>query len=61
MGWPQQPRTEQVLNFNMIFHDPTPKALQRVLQNIKIELNDSEVLSSYFPFLRVSAASLAGH
>ena len=24
-SWPQQPRTEKVLKFNMIFHDSTPK------------------------------------
>ena len=25
IGWPQQPLTEKVLNFNMIFHDSTKK------------------------------------
>ena len=25
IGWPQQPRTEKVLKFNMIFHDSTQK------------------------------------
>ena len=25
IGWPQQPLTEKMLKFNMIFHDSTPK------------------------------------
>ena len=25
IGWPQQPPTEKVLKFNLIFHDSTPK------------------------------------
>ena len=25
IGWPQQPLTEKVLKFNLIFHDSTPK------------------------------------
>ena len=27
IGWPQQPPTEKVLKFNMIFYDSTPKKL----------------------------------
>ena len=38
IGWPQQPPTEKVLKFNMIFHDPTQK---RFFQNIKIKLNSN--------------------
>ena len=59
IGWPQQPLTEKVLNFNMIFHDPTKKLFFSKHQN-KAEfknLDDTEVLSSDFPDLRTSAAS----
>ena len=38
IGWPQQPPTEKVLKFNMIFHDSTQK---RFFQNIKIKLNSN--------------------
>ena len=60
ISWPQQPPTEKVLNFNMIFHDSTKKI---VFQNIKNKvvfknLDDSGVLSSDFPGPRTSAASL---
>ena len=60
IGWPQQPLTEKVLNSNMIFHDPTKKLIFSKHQN-KAEfknLDDSEVLSSDFPDLRTSAASV---
>ena len=60
IGWPQQPLTEKVLNFNMIFHDPTKKLIFSKHQN-KAEfknLDDTEVLSSDFPDLRTSAASV---
>ena len=36
IGWPQQPQTERVLKFNLIFHDSTQK---NFFQNIKIKLN----------------------
>ena len=51
ISWPQQPPTEKLLNFNMIFHDSTPKKCFSKHQN-KVEfknLDDSEVLSSDFP------------
>ena len=59
-GWPQQPQTEKVLKFNMIFHDSTPKNFFSKHHN-KAEfkcLDDSEVLSSDFPGLKTSAASM---
>ena len=37
IGWPQQPLTEMVLKFNLIFHDSNPKKI--FFQNIKIKLN----------------------
>ena len=37
-GWPQQPPTEKLLKFNLIFHDSTQK---RFFQNIKIKLNSN--------------------
>ena len=39
IGWPQQPPTEKVPEFNMIFHDSTPQ--KRFFQNIKIKLNSN--------------------
>ena len=60
ISWPQQPPTEKLLNFNMIFHDSTPKKCFSKHQN-KVEfknLDDSEVLSSDFPGPRTPAASL---
>ena len=59
-GWPQQPQTERVLKFNLIFHDSTPKNFFSKHKN-KTEfkcLDDSEVLSSDFPGLKTSAASM---
>ena len=61
ISWPQQPPTENVLNFNMIVHDSTKKKI--VFQNIKNKvvfknLDDSGVLISDFPGPRTSAASL---
>ena len=60
IGWPQQPLTEKVLKFNMILHDSTRK---KVFSKHKIKaeskcLDDSEVLSSKFPGLKTSAASM---
>ena len=36
IGWPQQPPTKKVVNFNMIFHESTKSIF---FQNIKIKLN----------------------
>ena len=36
IGWPQQPPTEKVQKFNMIFYDSNPK---KIFLNIKIKLN----------------------
>ena len=54
IGWPQQPLTEMVLKFNMIFYDSTPK---NVFSNHKYKaefkcLDDSEVLSNDFQALK---------
>ena len=60
LSWPQQPPTEKVQKFNMIFHDSTPKKLFSRHKN-KAEFKcqyDSEVLSSVFTGLKTSAASM---
>ena len=60
IGWPQQPPTEKVLKFNMIFHDYTQKLFFSKHKD-KAEfkcLDDSEDLSSGFPGLKSSAASM---
>ena len=60
IGWPQQPPTEKMLKFNMIFHDSTQKNFFSKHGN-KAEfkcLNDSEVLRSDFSGLKPSAASM---
>ena len=60
MSWPQQHRTEKVQKFNMIFHDSTQNNFFSKHKN-KAEfkcLDDSEVLSSGFPGLQTSAASM---
>ena len=60
MGWPQQPPTEKMLKFNMIFQDSTPKNFFSKHKN-KTEfkcLDDFEVLSSDFSGLKTSAASM---
>ena len=59
-SWPQQPLTEKVRKFNMIFHDSTQNNFFSKHKN-KAEfkcLDDSEVLSSGFPGLKTSAASM---
>ena len=62
IGWPQQPLTEKMLKFNLIFHDSIPK---NIFQNIKIKLNSrtwmtlKSSLLRDFPDLRTSAASMA--
>ena len=60
ISWPQQPPTEKVLEFNMIFHDSTPKNIFSKHEN-KAEfkcLDDFEVLNSDFPALKTSATSM---
>ena len=59
IGWPQQPPTEKVLKFNMIFHDTTPKNVSSKHKNkAKFKcLDDSEVLSDFLG-LKTSAASM---
>ena len=60
IGWPQQPPTEKVLKFNVIFHDSINK-LSFSKHQFKAEfknLDDSEVLNSDFPGLKTSAASM---
>jgi hypothetical protein len=60
IGWPQQPQTERVLKFNIIFHDSTPKNFFSKHKN-KTEfkcLDDFEVLISDFSDLKTSAASM---
>ena len=60
IGLPQQPPTEKVLKFNVIFHDSAQNFSFSKHPN-KAEFNDmddSEVLSSDFPGLRTSAASM---
>ena len=58
IGWPQQPQTEEVLKFKMVFYDSTPHSIFSKRQN-KAEiqnLDDSEVLTNDFPGIRTSAA-----
>ena len=60
ISWPQQPPTEKVLNFNVIFCDSTQNFFVSKHPN-KAEFNDmddSELLSSDFSGLRTSAASM---
>ena len=60
IDWPQQPPTEKVLKFNMIFHDSTQKNFfSRHKDKAEFKcLDDTEVLSSDFPGLKTSAASM---
>ena len=60
IGWTQQPLTKKMQKFNMIFHDST---IKNVFSKHKTKaefkcLDDSEVLSSDFPGLTTSAASM---
>jgi hypothetical protein len=60
IGWPQQPPTEKVLKFNMIFHDYNQKNFFSKHKN-KAEfkcLDESEVLGSDFSELKTYAASM---
>ena len=58
--WPQQPQTEKLLKFNMIFHDSSKIILFSKHQNKAgfKDLDDSLGLSSDFPGLRTSAVSM---
>ena len=54
IGWPQQPLTEKVLKFNLIFHDSTKRNFVSKHPN-KAEFENlvtSEVLSSDFLVLK---------
>ena len=60
ISWPQQPLTEKVQKFIMIFYDSTPKSFfskHKYKAEFKC-LDDSEVLSSGFPGLKTSSASM---
>ena len=60
IGWPQQPPTEKVIKFNLIFHDSNQKNFFSKHKN-EAEfkcLDDSEVLSSDFPGIKTSLASV---
>ena len=60
IGWPQQPQTEKVLKFKMVFCGSTPNSIFSKHQN-KAEihiLDDSEVLTNDFPDIITSAASM---
>ena len=60
IGWPQQPPTEKMLKFNMIFHETTQNNFFSKHKN-KPEfkcLDDSEVLSSDFSGPKTTAASM---
>ena len=57
IGWPQQPQTERLLKFNMIFHDSTPQNFFSKHKEFKC-LDEFEVLSSDFSGLKTSATSL---
>ena len=60
IDWPQQPPTEKMPKFNIIFHDSTPKTFFSKHEN-KVAfkcLDDSEVLSSDFLGINSSAASM---
>ena len=60
IGWPQQPLTEKVLKFNLMFHDYNKKYLFSKHQN-KAEfrnLNDSAFISRDFPGLTSFEASM---
>ena len=60
IGWPQQPPTEKVLKFNLIFHDSTKN---KYFPKIKIKLNSRTWMTPkssvvIFEPLETSAASL---
>ena len=53
--WPQQPPTEKVLKFNMIFYDSTKNIFLKHQNKAEFNtLDDSEVLSSDFSGLKTS-------
>ena len=60
IDWPQQPPTEKLPKFNIIFHDSTPKyffSKNKIKAEFKC-LDDSEVISSDFTGLNSSTASM---
>ena len=59
IGCPQQPQTEKVLKFKMVFCDSTPNYIFSKHQNkTDIQnLDDTEVLINDFPGIRTSEAS----
>ena len=59
-GWPQQPPTEKVLKFHMIFHDSTGKnCFSKHKNEAEFKcLDDYDVLRGDFPGLKTSAASV---
>ncbi len=61
IGLSQQLPTEEVLKFNMIFHDSTQKNFFSKHENKAVFkcLDDSEVLSSDFPALKTSETLMA--
>ena len=59
IGWPQQPQTEKVLKFNMIFHDSNKKIFSKHQNKAEFKnLDDSLDLNSDFPGLRTSTVSM---
>ena len=44
IGWLQQPPTEKVLKFNVIFHDSTQK--KKFFRKIKIKLNSNSIFEN---------------
>ena len=60
IDWPQQPPTERVLKFHMIFHDSTKtKLFSKYQSKAKFKnLDDTKVLSSDFPGLKAAATSM---
>ena len=55
IGWPQQPPTEKVLKFNLIFQDSIQKI---ILQNIKIKLNSRTWMTLKSPVVIFQALEL---
>ena len=60
IGWSQQPPTEKVLKFNLIFHDSTHQNIFSKHQNKAefMNLDDFEVPSSDFSGFTTSAVSM---
>ena len=61
IGWPQQPPTEKVINFNRIIHDSkfSQNCVSKYQNKAEYkDLDDSEVLSSNFPDHRTLPANV---